>query len=412
MKILWLSHFVPYPPKAGLLLRSYNMIKELSSSNQIDVIAFNQYNLMRTYYKDVSQGIKDSITELSHYCNVLDIVNIESDGSKFKKIALALKSILTKNPYTINWLHSEAYKQAILQAVSKNQYDIVHFDTISLHPYKEIIKSSYTILDHHNVESDLLIRRSSIENNILKKFYYWQEGVRLHRYEKSACPQYDLNITCSKLDSERLLEFIGNCDVTDIPNGVDVEYFSPEKGADQSRKSLIFAGTLDWYPNMFAVEYLVTRIWPKIKNQYDNITLYIVGSNPSDKFLDYASKDKSIKVTGFVDDVRPYIDSATVYVCPIKDGGGTKLKILDALAMGKAIVADSIAVEGIDVTSDKDILLADTVDEYVTAINELLTNTQKRTTLERNARQLIVEKYSYTILGERLRKIYLKAKKL
>ncbi|MDH5229687.1 MAG: glycosyltransferase family 4 protein [Gammaproteobacteria bacterium] len=406
MKILWLSHIVPYPPKAGLLLRAYNMIKELSQEHEIDLIAFNQKNLMNTYFKDIEQGLAESKKVLSQYCNILDIVDIESDKSTTHKILLALKSLVTKDPYTINWLKSKTYAQAVSKAIQDQSYDIVHFDTISLHPFKHLVGQSHTILDHHNVESDLLLRRATIETNVLKKFYYRQEGNRLQTYEKSVCPEYSLNITCSKLDTERFNQFIDNIEMVDIPNGVDIDFFKPEHGSDANNKSLIFAGTLDWYPNKLAVEFLVHEIWPALCKKESDIHLYIVGSNPATDLVEFANKNSNITVTGFVDDVRPYIDSASVYVCPIKDGGGTKLKILDALAMGKAIVADPIAVEGIDITHTHDGYLASSVEEYVSAISRLLHDKTERRKLETNARILAENKYAYSMLGKNLRNLY------
>src|SRR5690606_2615275 len=132
------------------------------------------------------------------------------------------------------------------------------------------------------------------------------------------------------------------------PNGVDTQFFKP-KGLDQEERTLIFVGTMNWYPNIEAVTYLCNEVMPLLRKLGDNITLKVIGANPPEDIKKFNLTTTDIKVLGFVDEIRDHIETATLYVCPIMDGGGTKLKILDALGMGKAIVAHRIASEGIDV---------------------------------------------------------------
>ena len=405
MNILWLSHLVPYPPKGGVLQRAHQLLKEVAKYHDVDLLAFHQPNLMRPLFANLDDGIAESEEVLSSFCNSVEFVQIDSEQQPFGQHRLALKSLITSDPYTINWLKSEAFTRALNKLLQENDYDLVHLDTISLQPYFKYVKHLATVLDHHNIESHMLLRRAEKENNAFKKWYFRQEGKRLEKFEKSLCPQVSLNITCSEMDRQRLFEIVPGCHVEEIPNGVDIEYFKPDASVEQ-KKSLIFIGTLDWYPNIEAVRFIAYEIWPLLKKNIPDITLDIIGAGPPADIMELSQKDESFKVHGFVDDILPYLDKAAVYVCPIMDGGGTKLKILDALAMEKAIVAHEIACEGINVVNGENVIFAQTAEAYVDAISSLIENKELRLSMGQSARQLIEAEYAYEKVGRKLSDLY------
>ncbi len=405
MKILWLSQLVPYPPKGGVLQRAYHLVHELSKHHTVDLIAFNQVDLMAPFFNNEKKGLQEAKTVLGKFCRHVEFVPIDCDETPYGKHFLALKSLLTKDPYTINWLKSKKFSTQLAQFLSNNHYDLVHLDTISLIPYLKQITDTPIVLDHHNIESHMLLRRADNESSYLMQKYFRQEGKRLEAVEKEICPQFDLNITCSEIDRDRLIELTGSNNVEEVPNGVDTDYFKHDE-LIEPQPSLIFAGTLSWYPNIQAVRFIAYEIWPKIKIAFPDMTIDIVGANPPDDIKQLAEKDKGIRVHGFVDDVRPYIDRALAYVCPIDDGGGTKLKILDALAMQKAVIAHPIACEGIQIEEEKNVLFAKTADEYVAHIKRLMAEPDYKDNLGLNARQLIEDKYAYHIIGKNLATMY------
>jgi len=401
MKVLWLSHLIPYPPKGGVLQRSYNMVRELSKYHEVDLLAFNQRGLLEPLYPSLEQGLADANVAIGAICNRHKFFDLPIDESPYVRYWLAFKGLFTK-PYNLLWLESREYAEAVEQWCRDTHYDVIHFDTISLLPYLEYVDSSVaTVLDHHNIESHMLIRRAENESNPLLSFYYRHEGRRVEQYEKDFCPRFSLNITCSDVDSDRLQGITPASRVQTIPNGVDLHYFSPV-GLEKNASSLIFVGTLNWYPNVEAVIYIANTLWPKLKKLHPDLTFHIVGANPPQKVIDLAQQDPSFKVHGFVEDIRPMIEQATVYVCPIKDGGGTKLKILDALAMGAPIVAYPLACEGIDVTPGHDVLFAETDDEFVRQIDTLLGSRELQEKISRNGRKLIEERFSYQAIGSEL----------
>jgi len=404
MKVLWLSHLVPYPPKGGVLQRSYNLVRELARHHEVSLLAFVQGEPLRASFGNLEEGLAAARTALSGFCAHVTFVPIPCEQRAWGRQRLALRSLVSVDPYTINWLKSGPYRQELDRMLQDLQPDLVHFDTISLAPYRNQIGSLPTILDHHNIESHMMLRRADKEANPLAAAYFRQEGRRLARYEQAECPQFTLNVTCSSLDSARLRELVPGASVDDVPNGVDVGYFQPA-GSAEVADSIIFAGTLSWYPNRQAVDFIAREIWPRLKAEVPGSSVDIVGASPPADLLELARRDPDFRVHGFVDDVRTYLDRAPVYVCPITDGGGTKLKILDALAMGKAIVADPIACEGIDVTDGVDVVFASRPEEYVSAIRRLFSDRDERVRLGANARRLAETKYAYSMIGQKLAKL-------
>ncbi len=400
MNILWLSHLVPYPPKGGVNQRSFNLMKELSKYHNVSIICFSQKSQQPTLEKRL-----EAVEGLSEVGKVIELFTFESDQSQLKQLFLAFKSLFTIDPYTVNWIKKSGVGPLINKTIEDHDIDLVHFDTISWAAYLKYTNNCKLVLNHHNVESHMMLRRAGKESSLLKKFYYYQEGVKLKAYEKKVCGKFNLNITCSSTDTDRLLQAVPGLQADTIPNGVDLDYFKPI-GLEQRETSIVFAGGLSWYPNIAAMEFFVKQIWPKLVGEIPSVSMTVIGRNPPKWLSDFSKETKNFDVTGFVDDVRSYIDQATIYVCPINDGGGTKLKILDALAMGKAIVANEIACEGIAVVEGENVIFAEKPEEFVKQIKVLFKNSEMRKSIGVKGRELIEKEYDYINIGKKLDKLY------
>lgn len=405
MRILWLSHLIPYPPKGGILQRAHYLLREVAKHHEVDLLAFNQPDLMRPLFPSLDEGLKEARHVLETFCRNVEFFPISSDKHQFGNYLLALKSLYTTDPYNINWLKSHGFSNKLVEYLSMNSYDLVHFDTISLVPYLKYINSIPAVLDHHNIESHMLLRRARNEKNVLKKWYFHQEGVRLQRVEQEVCPRFNLNITCSEIDRDRLKGIAPGSKVEEVPNGVDTGYFKKNVSVRQE-KSLIFVGTLSWYPNAEAVRFIANELWPTLRNEMPGVCFDIVGANPPQDIKDLAEKDSKFRVHGFVDDVRPYLDKAAIFICPIKDGGGTKLKILDAFSMEKAVIAHPVACEGIHVRDGEHVLFAKTISGYIEKIKRLISDDEYRKKLGASARHLVEQQYSYDTIGRELSCLY------
>ena len=217
MKILWLSHLVPYPPKGGVLQRSYHLLNQLTRHHEVDLLALNQRSLLAPLFPSFEEGTELAQEILGDICRQLRFHPVAVDEARFGKYLCALSSLVRPAPYTINWLQSAAFAKSVEEYTRTTQYDIIHFDTISLTPYLDNIvqQPKALVLDHHNIESHMLLRRAEKEANPIKKLYYYQEGRRLEAYERKHCPRYDLHITCSELDSKRLGSIAGKAKLLD-----------------------------------------------------------------------------------------------------------------------------------------------------------------------------------------------------
>ncbi len=403
LQVLWVSHLVPYPPKGGALQRSFNLIREISRYHSVDLLAFVQRPYLKYLADDEDIALETAHSELKKYCRTVQFEALPEDVNLTGRSGLLATSLFRMKPYTVNWLNSRAMAVRIRKQVARFRYDAVHLDTISLLEYRHELKEIPVLLNHHNIESQMMLRRARNERHLFRRFYMWQEGQKIRRYEATKGALADLHVTCSRLDSERLIDVAPSLSekVAEIPNGVDLDYFSSSHEKTQ-RRGIIFVGRLGAYANRRAALYIAEQIWPRLKRRYPDLTLDIIGAAPPGKLVSLCEAEPDVRVHGFVDDVRPYIDAAAVYVCPITDGGGTKLKVLDALAMGKALVADPVACEGIAVTDGIDVVLARTIDDYIEKIGWLLDNEQVQTEMGRAARRLVEKEYSYSAIGRQL----------
>jgi glycosyltransferase involved in cell wall biosynthesis len=217
-----------------------------------------------------------------------------------------------------------------------------------------------------------------------------------------------MNLVVSDLDGSRLKEHAGEVRVSVIPNGVDVEYFRPGPPGGKRKEGLIFAGAMDWYPNREAVRFFLKEIWPKLQDREGERPVTFLGKNPPRELLE-AAKGSSIRAPGFVDDVRPYLDEAGIYICPIRDGGGTRLKILDALAMAKPLVATGLAVEGLDLVEEVHYLRAETADDFVGQIRRLENDPDLGLSLAAEGQRHVQERFSWDVIGKKLADSYQEA---
>jgi glycosyltransferase involved in cell wall biosynthesis len=400
MRILWASHIIPYPPKSGVHLRSYNLLRAVAAKNEVDLIAFVQEPWLEIFYSSREEAIQDCERHLRQFCSTVRFLRIAKLARPFGKARTAIEGLFLPQCYTVRWLQGAAAWKIFADLSGKTAYDLVHFDTLSLAPFRPLFSKVPATLGHHNVESQILHRRARNEDIWLKRLYFSQESWRVRKYEARVANDFVRHITCSELDCERLRTIAPQIRAVSIPNGVDVEYFHPSAVA--TSESLIFVGSLNWYPNVDAVLFLLREVWPLLQVRVPDVRLDIVGSAPPASVLRLAASLRNVRVHGFVDDVRPLIESAAVYVCPIRDGGGTKLKLLDAFAMQKCVVAHPIACEGIEVIPERHVLLAETAGAFAHSIQTVLENRALRESIGKAARELVVHRYSFAQIGRQL----------
>jgi glycosyltransferase involved in cell wall biosynthesis len=393
VKVLWISQNLPYPPKTGVLQRNYNLIREASAFADVHLVAIVKQDILPTFDEQVAAR------ELGKLCASVTSVHLPIERSKALFLWVLFKSLFTKLPFTANWALAPVLRQAIEKAAANGPYDMVFFDTISLAPYRGLVNGSPTALNHHNIESHLLERRVDYEKSALRRFYLGLESRKLRDYEAAVAGTFNTNLVVSRLDGERLQGICPSASTAVLANGVDVDYFrrqSPLSAVE--RGHLIMVSGMNWFPNRDAVLHMAEAVWPELSRRMPDARLTIVGASPPQTILDLAARDTRVTATGFVDDVRPYMERAQVYLCPMRDGGGTRLKILDALAMGVPIVATQMALEGIDVIAEKDVLVANDPSEFIRQIERVVNDRALWTALHTNGRSFVERHFAWPVI--------------
>ena len=405
MKILLISHLIPYPPRGGCSLRNYNLIKECSRNHEIYMVSFYRKTHVRG---DIS--LDDSIREMKKYCKDVKVFKIPSEHNRLLWYLMLILNLFSLAPYSAWMYHSSAMIKAVKNMIKQYKFDVMEIGEIGLLKYARYAPSIPKVLVHHNIESQLLFRRSRAAKNPLAKLYLAIQAYKLKRYERLAGDNIDYHTTVSQIDKETLLRINSKANIAVIPNGVDTEYFKP-MDIPIEKNNLVFVGGMSWLPNLDAMVYFKDEIWPLLKARVPDIKMTVIGAGPSRELINYSKRDPMFQVKGFVDDVRPFIAKAAVYVVPIRIGGGTRLKILDAMAMGKAIVSMSIGCEGIEAVDGKDIIVADEPEVFAEKIIALLTDEQRRQSIEKSARQNVENKYAWGKIGPHLEDVYYKLAK-
>jgi glycosyltransferase involved in cell wall biosynthesis len=249
------------------------------------------------------------------------------------------------------------------------------------------------VLFEHNVEYMIWRRLAALELRPWRRTLLEIEWRKMRRVERAACARADLTVAVSEDDRARLETLAPSGRCLAIPTGVDTTYFRPS-GCAEIRNRLVFTGSMDWHPNEDAVLHFSAAILPRIRAQVPDVTVTVVGRNPSSHLRAVAER-AGIVVTGTVDDVRPYIDEAAVYIVPLRAGGGTRLKIFEAFAMGKAVVSTTVGAEGLPVTPDRDVCIADEPNEFARAVVALLHEPARRHALGQAGRALVDTRYSW-----------------
>jgi glycosyltransferase involved in cell wall biosynthesis len=400
MKILFLSQIVPYPPHGGVLQRGYNILREISRYNTVHLLAFIHPDVLKT-----TAEVTEARNELLKYCEKVEFFSLWVKKSAYHRLFGLSASIFSRHPFSV-LAHRSTSLRATLQKLSETEmYDIVHFDTLALLQFDGFFKQAAKVLVHHNIESTLMKRRGQAEKNFLARQYIDRQAKRLRQYEYLTSRSVSVNVVVSERDGVELKDINPTASVEVVPNGVDVDYFSTPDNNSETL-SLIYTGGMNMFANKDAVLNFLKHSWPLIKAKEPRVQFFAIGQDPPGELLDLAGADKHITVTGYVDDVRPYISQSAVYVVPLRVGGGTRLKILDAMAMEKAIVSTSIGCEGLEISPDQNILIADNPEQFAEKTLRLLHGPDERKRLGQAARQLVETRYSWEHIGKTQQDVY------
>ncbi len=399
MNVLFLSQIVPYPPHGGVLQRGYNLVRELGREARVHLLAFVHPDVLPT-----EATCRESQVALGKFCEAVEYFPLWPKASPVHRIAGLAVGALYPRPFSVLAHRSAAFRGRVAELVETKKFDVIHVDTIALAQFLDQRWATPTVLTHHNIESQLMERRAGAESGLLARLYLRRETKKLLAYEAKLSGMFDVNVFVAQTDEQTLMGRVPGLRTAIVPNGVDIEYFTPNQGKDLP--ALIYTGGMNMFANRDAVMFFLSEVWPLIRKQVPDVRFFVVGQDPPKELLELAARDSQIVVTGYVNDVRPLVWDATVYVVPLRVGGGTRLKVLDAMAMGKAMVSTSIGCEGLEVKPDEHLLVADSPVQFADKTVKLLRDPSRRGTLGHNARELVERRYSWRMIGGQLLEAY------
>jgi sugar transferase (PEP-CTERM/EpsH1 system associated) len=397
MRLLLLTPQLPYPPHQGTSLRNFNLIAQLAKRHQVCLLTF----------LEPDQSLSEAGPLLDR-CQWVDTVPVPQ-----RSAALRLRQMLTTRRPDMAWrLWSTTFRDQLAKRLAEAPFDVVQIEGIELAPYlptvREVQPRPLIVYEGHNAEWILQKRACLTDLRTPRRWpaaaYSFVQWMRLRSYEAEVCRRVDHVVAVSGADRDAILTIAPEVAVTVVPNGVDLNEHTRYTGPIQSFE-LVFTGKMDFRPNVDAMLWMGREVWPLIRHHRPQARLAIVGQRPHPR-LNALRESPGITITGWVADVRPYIGGATVYVAPLRVGGGTRIKLLQAMAMGKAIVATSLGAEGFPVTHGRELLLADSADSFAQAVLALLDDRQQCTQLGKAARGFVEANYGWDALIPRLESLY------
>jgi glycosyltransferase involved in cell wall biosynthesis len=315
-----------------------------------------------------------------------------------------MRSIISGRAYTYYQYESREFAERLQAVLRTRAPDLVHLDSLDLHRWLPKLPPVPIACTHHDIDSELLRLRARHRDPALLRHYLLLQADRVERVAKDLCPRLALNVMMSDVDARRLRALAPGAPTVVVPNGTDTEYFQPT-GAESVPGQIVFVGPTYSHPNRDAVEFLMREIWPTIRAADRAASLRLIGrAAPTDG--ERYGAEPGVTPLGYVPDIRPHLAEASCCVVPLRVGGGTRLKILDSWAMGKAVVSTSIGCEGLAVVDGENILIRDLPEAFADAVLQILHDGRLRARLEQNARRTAIETYSWNVVGRRLRSAY------
>ncbi len=319
-----------------------------------------------------------------------------------------VKGMLGPVPVTVLNYKSKDVADCLRSALNRKPFDAVQMETTNLFSYLDIIRSApnrpAVLLDWHNIDSELMARYSCEAGGLPRKLIARRTATLLHKLEGRLMNLCDAHTVVSEVDKHKLLRHNPAANVAVIPNGVDSIRFSPST-TQSGGCSLLFVGSMDYHANADSVRWFAQTVWPEMSRRFPSLKFNIVGRSPG-RNIQLLASDR-IRVTGTVEDVRPFYGDALAVIVPLRVGGGTRLKILEAMAMGVPVISTTLGAEGVAAINGQEILLADSEEQMINALQRIITDVEFRRQLTVRARQLVAEQYDWTSIGRRLHTVYL-----
>lgn len=395
MQILLLTPALPYPPHQGGALRNYGILRGLyDAGHTLHLLSFH----------DGSSATLPPLTA--------EIVTVPPPvRTPLRRLRDLL---LTGQPDMARRLEAPAFRDRLRQLLKNTAFDLIQFEGLEMAIYLPFVRqlqpNAKLVYDAHNAEFALQHAIATVEGSQPSHFaaalYSQIQAQRIARFERAICAQADAVIAVSPEDADALRQFRADGRVSVLANGIFTDdYAAPQQGIDLGGAMLVFTGKMDYRPNVDAMQWFTEAILPLVRAQCPDARLYVVGQKPHAS-LQALREDDHVEVTGWVAQVQPFLHAARVYVAPLRMGSGTRLKILEAMAAGCAVVATSAAVAGLDDETRAAVIVADGASDFAASVIRLLQNPAQREALGAQAQQVVRKHYDWSALIPCLLRIY------
>ncbi len=383
MRILFLTPHLPSPPISGGSARMHGLISRLEPSHDVAILS----------YRERAQDSRQAVESTGQYARlVVTVVNPNLGVASRSKRRGQLRSLVSRGSFERRVYGLPALQRAFDRVVHEWRPDVIVVEFAQM-GYLRFPPEIPVILDAHNVEHEILRRSARVDGSWSRSLYSRINAFKLRREEANLVRRVDGLSVTSERDRREFVQLVPGSDPVVIPNGVDCDHFGschvePDDGI------VLFFGAMDYFPNVDAVTYFYREIWPQLRREHPDLQFSVVGRDPAPdvQLLDDAP---GVKVTGLVDDLREWIGRAAVVIVPLRAGSGTRLKVLEAMAMGKPVVSTSLGVEGLDVVHGEHVLIADDPDSFAASVSLLLESAEKRENMGEAARKLVETSYDW-----------------
>jgi glycosyltransferase involved in cell wall biosynthesis len=391
MKVLWVNTNFMHPTTKGGQIRTLEMLRHLHRWHQIHYVAIE--DPAQPEGPGRSQEYSFRAYPMSH--------RIPPKGSPAFLLQLA-RGLLSPMPVAVSRFYSPKLGQFVEGLMRHEHFDRAVVDHLAPTSYFPDLARS--LLFQHNVETVIWRRHAEHAGDPVRRMYFRRQADLMLEYERNACRTAGHVVAVSSIDTEHMRTMFGVSRVTEVPTGVNLDYFTPPPTVAPAA-DLVFVGSMDWLPNIDGVTYFIKEILPRIRRRKPACTLAIVGRKPSPKLLELARKDPKIIVTGTVADVRPYLWGSSVSIVPLRIGGGTRLKIYEAMAARIPVISTSIGAEGLVVNPPENIRIADTPQDFADQCMLLLDDAAERKCIAEAAWEMVSSCFSWEKVARRFERI-------
>lgn len=398
LRVVIVDEELPYPLTSGKRIRTFNLIRRLANQHQLTYLCYRNPN------EQEQRQALGAFQELGIETVIVDRVIPKKSGVTF--YARLAWNLLSSMPYSVTSHDSSALRQAITDYAATHEVDLWHCEWTPYAQPLSVLTNARQLVMAHNVESMIWQRYRDTESNPLKRWYIHQQWKKFANFERRAMQQADCGVAVSRADANFFAKEMQAENVEVVDNGVDIDFFQPPTEPRPANR-ILFLGSLDWRPNLDAVAQLFDEIFPALIQQVPEAKLSLVGRNPPEWVRQRASEMNGVELHANVADVRPYIADSSVMAVPLRIGGGSRLKILEALATELPVVSTSVGAEGLHLNDGEHLAIANGVEHFVSALKDALQNQERANQMAQAGRQRILEQYTWEVLADRLEQIWL-----